>query len=279
MEIQWMLVLYSLFMGLAIGPFALLALTDACAKRSALCKWASLVGLGCVIIAGIAAFAHLQRPLAAINVFSNFRSPITQETVAVLLTGVIAALLAASYLFNWMTGLRKPLAWIGLVVAVVAVILIAGIYLLPARPAWNTWLLPIALLASSLINSLLLAWALVVLVPTSPDEEDRKELTAKLRSWVLAVLLVYAIVAVIYFLIAANRQGEIARLLMGDLALWFWLGLVVVGLVAPGLLVWLGKKNVRVSALAAFLLVVVGGLIVRMMLFPLGTRIPITNLW
>jgi DMSO reductase anchor subunit len=279
MEIQWMLVLYSLFMGLSIGPFALLALTDACAKRSALCKWASLVGLGCVIIAGIAAFAHLQRPLAAINVFSNFRSPITQETVAVLVTGVIAALLAASFLFNWMTGLRKPLAWIGLVVAVIAVIMIASIYLLPARPAWNTWLLPLALLASSLINSLLLAWALVVLVPTSPDEEDRKELTAKLRSWVLAVLIVYAIVAVIYFLIAANRQGEIARLLTGDLALWFWLGLVVVGLVAPALLVWLGKKNVRVSALAAFLLVVVGGLIVRMMLFPLGTRIPITNLW
>jgi DMSO reductase anchor subunit len=279
MEIQWMLVLYSLFMGLSIGPFALLALTDACAKRSALCKWASLVGLGCVIIAGIAAFAHLQRPLAAINVFSNFRSPITQETVAVLVTGVIAALLAASFLFNWMTGLRKPLAWIGLVMAVIAVIMIASIYLLPVRPAWNTWLLPLALLASSLINSLLLAWALVVLVPTSPDEEDRKELTAKLRSWVLAVLLVYAIVAVVYFLIAANRQGEIARLLTGDLALWFWLGLVVVGLVAPALLVWLGKKNVRVSALAAFLLVVVGGLIVRMMLFPLGTRIPITNLW
>jgi DMSO reductase anchor subunit len=279
MEIQWMLVLYSLFMGLSIGPFALLALTDACEKHHTLCKWASLVGLGCVIIAGIAAFSHLQKPFEAVHVFSNFRSPITQETIAVLVTGVIAALLAVITFFNWMTGLRRPLAWVGLVVSVAAVILIAGIYLLPSRPAWNFWLLPITMLVSSLINGLLLAWALVALVPIQPDEGDRKELAAKLRSWALPVIIVYAIVAIVYFLIAASRQGDITRLLMGDLALWFWLGLVGVGIAAPVLLVWLGKKNVRVSALAALLLAVVGGLVVRLMLFPLGSIIPITNLW
>jgi hypothetical protein len=91
MEIQWTLVLYSLLMGLSIGPFLLLALTDACENREALCKWAALVGLGCIVLAGLSAFAHLQKPLNAIYMFSNFRSPMTQETAAVLITGLIAA--------------------------------------------------------------------------------------------------------------------------------------------------------------------------------------------
>ncbi len=279
MEIQWMLVLYSLFMGLSIGPFALLALTDACGKRPVLCKWASLVGLACTVIAGIFAFSHLGKPMAAIYVFNNLRTPITQETVLVLLTGLVAAFLAAMTLFNWLPGLRRTVAWIGLVLAVIAVIMIAGIYLLPARPAWNSWLLPLTLLVSSLINGLLLALALVVVVPTPPEEGDRKALAATLRAWALPVLVVYAVVGLVFFLMAASQSIGIARLLMGDLAVWFWLGLVVVGLVAPAALVWLGKKNAAFSVLAAFLFVVVGGLAVRAMLFPLGTRIPITNIW
>ncbi len=101
MAIEWMLVLYSLFMGLSIGPFALLALTDACEKRPALFKWASLVGLFSIVLAGIFAFLHLKLPLAAVYVFSNFSSPIAQEAVLVLVTGVVAALLASMSIFNW----------------------------------------------------------------------------------------------------------------------------------------------------------------------------------
>src|SRR5512147_247066 len=104
MEIQWSLVLYSLFMGLSIGPFALIALTDACVKRDALCKWASAVGLGCIVFAGLSAFSHLKQPLHAVYMFGNFRSPMTQETAAVLITGVVAAVLAAMLLFNLLPG-------------------------------------------------------------------------------------------------------------------------------------------------------------------------------
>lgn len=278
MDIQWTLVLYSLFMGLSIGPFALLALTDACGRRANLCKWASLVGLGSIIIAGISAFTHLKAPLSAIYIFNNFRSPMSQETIVVLITGLVAALLAALLFFNWQPGLsRRVLAWIGLVLAVLSVVMIANIYLLPARPAWNTWLLPVTLLASSLVNGLLLAWVLAALVPG--DETDRPALVNKLRSWALAVLVVYAVIVIVSFLVVASQAGGIARLLTGDLALLFWLGLVVIGLAVPAGLAWLGKKNVMVNALAVFLLVFVGGLIMRAMLFPLGTRLPITHLW
>jgi len=279
MAIQWMLVLYSLFMGLAIGPFGLLAITDASAKRPALSKWASVVGLVCIVIAGVFAFSHLGKPLSAIYVFSNFRSPMTQETAMVVVTGIVAAVLAASMLFNFLPGLRKPLAWIGLVLSVVSVIMIAGIYLLPARPAWNIWLLPLALLMSSLINGLLLAWVLAAFVPVGAGETDRPALVEKLRSWALPVLVLYAAVAIVYFLMAASLAGGIVRILIGDLAFWFWLGLIVVGLAAPAVLVWFGKKSPKLSVLAAFVFLLVGGLVVRALLFPLGMRVPITSLW
>lgn len=279
MLIEWSLVLYSLFMGLSIGPFALLALTDACEQRAVLCKWASLVALGSIALAGISAFTHLLQPLKAVYMFANFSSPMTQETVVVLLTGLVAALLVAQLYFNFLPGLRRPTAALGLLLAVVSVVMIAMIYLLPARPAWNTWLLPLTLLLSSLINGLLLAWAMVVLVPRQTGETGRDELAGNLRRWALPFLVIYALIAVVYMVYAANLAGGIMRLITGDLAAWFWIGLIIAGLAAPAVLLWLGRQSPKAGALTAFLLVVVGGVVVRAMLFPLGVRIPIESLW
>ena len=281
MEIQWMLVLYSLFMGLSIGPFALIAVTDACDKRPGLCKWAAITGLVSIVLAGVFAFMHLKQPLASIYTLSNLNSPIARETVFVLLTGIVAALLAASYLFNLVAVLRKPLAWVGLALAVISVFMIAEIYRLPARPAWNTLLLPITILLSSLINGLLLALALLALVPQPADEEDRIGLVKQLSGWTLVGMVVYAVIALIFYVISASMGVGILRLVAGDLALWFWLGLVVIGLVIPGLMIWSARSNgLRgMTAVVAFLCVVVGGLVIRAMLFPLGLRIPIQSLW
>ena len=281
MPIQWMLVLYSLFMGLAIGPFALIAITDACEKRPGLCKWAAITGLVSIALAGLFAFLHLEQPLAAVYVFANLASPISQETVFVLLTGVVAALLTGSDLFNLAAGLRKPLAWLGLVLAVISVFFIAEIYRLPARPAWNNLLLPVTMLLSSLLNGLLLALTLLAVVPKTAGESERTDPVTRLSGWALPVLVVYAVITAIFFLIAAAQGGGMGRLLTGDLAVWFWLGLVVIGLVLPGFLVWSARKTgvMGLNAVLAFVMVVAGGLVVRAMLFPLGLRVPIESLW
>lgn len=280
MEIQWSLVLYSLLMGLATGPFALLALTDACEKRSSLCKWAALVGLASIVVAGIAAFSHLIKPLNAIYMFNNLRSPMTQETILVLLTGLVAAALAALLLFNLLPGVsRRMLAWLGLALSVLSVILIAGIYLLPARPAWNTWLLPLTLLASSLANGVLLAWVLAIVVPAQQGEGSREGLIVRLRSLALPIMAAYAILAVVFLLVAAGQAGGTSRVLSGDLALPFWVGMLIVGLALPIALIVLGKKEARAIPVVAFLFLIAGGLIVRAMLFPLGVATALTTLW
>jgi anaerobic dimethyl sulfoxide reductase subunit C (anchor subunit) len=211
---------------------------------------------------------------------NNFRSPMTLETVVVLLTGIVAALLAAALLFNWLPGLpRRWLAWAGLALTVVSVVAIAGIYLLPARPAWNTWLLPLTLLASSVANGVLLAWVLAAYVPRAPGEAERAGLVERLRPWALPSLAAYALLAVLFLMVAAGRAGGVERVLAGDLALPFWLGLIVIGLAAPAGLVWLARAGNSASALAAFVLVIAGGVVVRAMLFPLGAGVPLTSLW
>jgi anaerobic dimethyl sulfoxide reductase subunit C (anchor subunit) len=219
--------------------------------------------------------------MAAVYVFTNLSSPITQETIFVLLTGVVAALLAGSYLFNVAEGLRKPLAWAGLVLAVVSVFFIAEIYRLPARPSWDTLLLPVTMLLSSLLNGLLLALALLALAPRDRGEGERAAPAARLSRWALPVLAVFAVVAVVFFLMAAAQAGGVNRLLTGDLAVWFWLGLVVIGLAAPGFLVWSARKTgvAGMQAVLAFVMVVVGGLVIRAMVFPLGLKVPIESLW
>ena len=97
----------------------------------------------------------------------------------------------------------------------------------------------------------------------------------------LALMVVYAVIALIFYVISATKGGGILRLVAGDLALWFWVGLVLIGLLIPGLLIWSARsKGLHgLTAVAAFLCVVAGGLVVRVMLFPLGLRIPIESLW
>jgi anaerobic dimethyl sulfoxide reductase subunit C (anchor subunit) len=281
MEIQWMLALYSLFMGLAIGPFALIAMTDACERRPGLCKWAAIVGLACIVLAGVFAFLHLEQPMAAVYVFANMASPIAQETVFVLLTGVVAALLAGSYLFNVAEGVRKPLAWIGLALAVVSVFFVAEIYRLPARPAWDTLMLPLTMLLSALVNGVLLALVLLALAPKPAAEGSRAEPVSRLSGWALPLLVVFALAALIFFPAAAASGSGMARLLTGDLAMLFWIGLVVVGLLLPALLIWSARKTglTGFSAVLAFVFVVIGGLVIRAMVFPLGLRVPLEGLW
>ena len=200
MEIQWTLILYSFFLGIAIGPFALATLTDACSKHPQVCKWAFVIGLVSIVLGGIAAFTHLDNPLAATNALNNLTSPMAQETVFVLITGLVAAAYAASWLFGWFPGARRALAWAGLVLTVISVVMISRIYLLPSRPAWNNWLLPLTMLGSSLFNGILLVLAVAVLTPKETGEADRKPLATKLAGWALPVLVVYALVAAVYFL-------------------------------------------------------------------------------
>ncbi|MCJ7568233.1 MAG: polysulfide reductase NrfD [Anaerolineales bacterium] len=279
MEIQWELVFYALLFGISIGPFAVMALTGCLEKHQTICKWGSALGLGSIILAGIIALTHLGEPANVVNVFSNLGSQLGQEMLATGITGLIAAFFAGQMFFGWWPAGRKTVAWFGLIGVTVSILLIGNMYVLPSRPMWNTWLLPLTFLASSVVSGLLAMVVLASFVRQEAAEEDRSTIVKQLGTWTLISLIVYGAIELLYFLISTGQEGEIGRLLAGDLALAFWLGLIVAGITIPIALVARSNRavakvsEIRNLMLAAFVFVFASAIVMRVMVFILGTRV------
>ena len=280
MAVEWSLLIYSVLVGISVGPFAVMALTGCLDGHRKLCKWGSLVGLASLVLGGIAAFTHLKAPQYVTYIFTNLGSPMGLEMLVTVFTGLVAVLFAAQMWFDFWPQGRRIVAWVGLIGALASVLLIGKMYMLPARPMWNTWLLPLTFLTTSVVSGLL---AMLVLVGFAPLEEgeDRSALAARLGTWTLGALVVNAIVAVLYFVTATAQGGATARLFAGDLAFSFWLGLVVLGVVVPLVLTWLGSRpttqfaTARSLAALSFIAVLASGIAVRAMIFGLGTVVHI----
>lgn len=283
MDIQWSLVFYSLFLGIAIGPFAVAALTDGLRTHPTVCRWGAVLGLASLGLAGLAAFAHLGQPLRALNVLHNLGSPLARETLATCLTGVLAALYAAHLWSGLVPAARRGVAGVGLAGTVLSAFMLGVTYMVPARPMWNTWLVPLTLVASSIPVGLLAMVVVSSVVPPARGEPDRAPVLRQLARWTLGALVAYAALAALYLLGLGAAAGAAGRLLAGDLALPFWLGLVGVGLIAPFLLALAGSRRGAAPAVAglltaAFVLVLVGGIVIRALVFALGTRVPLVPL-
>lgn len=275
MAVEWSLLIYSVLVGIAIGPFAVMALTGCIGSDKALCKWGSALGLAAMALGGIAAFTHLKAPGNVTYIFTNLGSAMGLEMLGTVVTGLIAALFAAQVWFDLWPGGRRIVAWLGLAASVISTLLLGHMYMLPARPMWNTWLLPLTFLTTSVVAGLVVMIVLVSLLPAEDEAGDRMALIGKLSRWLLGALVVNGVVALAYFL----ASGAGSRLISGDMALSFWLGLVAVGIVLPIAAVWFSSRPSpepqRVQVLMALNLVMVlaSAVAVRVMIFGLGTTV------
>jgi DMSO reductase anchor subunit len=279
MEIQWSLVFYSLFLGLAIGPFAVAALTDCLKTHPGVCKWGAVVALVSLVLAGISAFTHLGTPLHAINVFNNLLgSDLSREVLVTFVTGVIALVFWAQMFLGILPNYKRGVAWAGLVFSALSAFLIGVSYMVNARPMWNSWLLPLTLLTSSIPMGLL-AMLVVSNFALGADVKDRLPVRQKLVQWTFIVLVVYAVIAALYLFVGGAQAGVLNRIVAGDLAVGFWLGVVVVGLALPLALVFMSQraddKRLTQWVTIAFVLVLAGGIVIRALLFVVGVRVPL----
>ncbi len=149
-------------------------------------------------------------------------------------------------------GLRHGLAWIGVPLGI-AVAVYTGILLgaMPARPFWNSPVLALLFLVSSLstgVAGILLLRALFGKHHKAPDGEthDASHKTASRATYLLAssdVLLIgFEILAIFLFILFANLTiGNPAKAVSvilpgGEFAAMFWIGVVVIGLLLPVLI-------------------------------------------
>jgi len=135
---------------------------------------------------------------------------------------------------NYSTGVLRGFAALGLVIACLAGFSMGRVYLMPSRPALNTMLLPTLYFALSVtLGCYVMSFWVAIL------EKDEIIIT-KLRQWAFGALAFETLTVAAYVIYLASSKPDpvlsTLRLLKGDLALVFWVALVLVGLLIPMLM-------------------------------------------
>lgn len=277
MEIQWSLVFFTLLTGLGVGTFAFVAISEWLGRAERTRLPGAITALVAIAAGGIAGVFHLGHPERFFNALGHVSSGITQEMILVGLVGLVVLIYIVVMNLGYSAQVRKIVATVGLVLAVILAFAMGTTYILPARPAWNTWLLPFLYVASAAVLGLFTMYIWTVV-----RKEDEATVMAVNRAVViaLAVEAVLVVAYVIYLAMAPfpNPIRSAGRLLAGDLAPVFWGGLVVVGLLIPlGLTAWLlvTKKVLPSLGVAAvgLVCVLVGGGATRALLYVLGSSV------
>lgn len=280
MEIQWHLVFYTLLVGAGVGVFALVAISELMGKGTQYHMSGSIISLVLLALGGFASFLHLQHPERGANILGNFRSPITQEMYLAVVTGLFILLYIVMIKIEASTLSKKVMAGLGLVFGILLVFFSGLLYVFPARPAWNTLLLPLIYFTSSLSLGIFVLYSWIRFKKL--EEKAVSDFAMKALS---ALLILQSLLLVGYLVfLSANPYPDptrsIGRVMGGDLTAFFWLGVVLVGLVVPLFLVFQSIKPKAGHSLppltigaVGILATLVGGVAFRTLMYLLGTTV------
>jgi len=219
---------------------------------------------------------ELGRPFQFHRVFSLQKAIMTVG--AYMLSLLIAVSFAyGTFLFSFLPwhaieGLRQVVAAIGLLLGV-GVVVYTGV--LPAsmksRPFWHGPALPVLFMVSAISNGIAVQYLLVHVLSSGSDVVVAEGLLTAAN---IVLLVVELIVLFIYVLTmrasAAPPAAQAANAwLKGRQKLAFWVGLVVIGLIAPLVLYAVGINITWILASAG---VLIGGIVLRFLIVYSGDR-------
>ena len=246
MEIQWPLIIFTLFVSLAGGIFCLQGMLALEGKGYKLQMPALIVAFISLVIGGIASFIHLEHWDRIFNGFGHLTSGITQELIGIVIVGI--AMVAYFVMLRKSDGIvPKWTAVLAIVTSILLVFLMGHSYLMPSRPVWDTLLLVAYYLGNTFLFGALTIWML----SSALGCDDSIALGSKLSliaSIVMAIIVAaYAIYIVnvdfsevgFYFDPTSPTAGLTdpsalaGTLFTGSLATYFWLGVIVIGIIVP----------------------------------------------
>ncbi len=248
MAIQWPLLMFSVFLGAASGIMIFLGIGEIRGTFKKVRFPLSLIALILLAVGGCASALHLGHIDRALYILGNVGSAFSRELFAVGFTGLMTLI----YVILSRKDYPGPTKVFGILAAIGGVLLpiIAGAsYMMPARPAWDSFALPLMYLGTGVGMGFVLSAAYVF---TKGDDVDKAfslqmALVGVIAS--VATMLIY----VIWVAIAPHPDAtrSLMRLVGGDLAVVFWLGVVLVGIVAPIALVVMARRDEAKDAGAA----------------------------
>lgn len=284
MAVQWPLLIFSVLLGVASGSFVFLGIGELTGRFRKIRFIAAVIILMCLAVGGIASVFHLGHPERATHLLGNLGSGLSKELFVVAAMGIVTIAYMVLARKDY-PGATKVLGVIGLVLGVALPLVAGASYLMPARPAWNSFTLPLMYLGSGLGLGMLLMAGLVLLRGDA-KEEGAFALKLALVGVVAAIVVSVAYVAWIAMAPYQADSRSIARLISGDFAIAFWLGVVAVGLVAPAVLAGMAWSKVSKDAgalataqnlatwmFAACACTAVGAIVLRVIMYGVGTSV------
>jgi DMSO reductase anchor subunit len=272
MSIEWALVFFTLFAGLAVGTFAGVAVTEWRGTASQVRLPGAILTLAALVISGISSVLHLGHPERIFGALGHPTSGIFLEVLFMGLFGLLVVFYLMALQRKASDASRKLLATLGVIPAALLAFAVGYTYVMPSRPAWNTMILPLLYMTSAAVMG---CFSIAVLLSRAKDAVTANSLS-KITMVFLGIQAVLTVAYIGHLTRApyADVTRSAARVLGGDLGLLFWAGLVLIGLLAPMLIMIRAKKSGEIiGASTGLLCVFIAGIAFRAMMFSLGSGV------
>lgn len=229
MEIQWPLLIFSVLLGVTSGSFVFLAVGELRGKFREVRFSGALIALVCLAVGGCVSVLHMGHPERATHLLGNLGSGLSKELFVVAIMGIIALVYLVLAKKDY-PGVSKVFGVLGGIVGLVLPFVAGSSYLIAARPAWDSIALPLMFLGAGLALGMTLMAGLVLLRGKAAEEGG---FALKLALAGVVIMAVTTVAYVVWIAIAPYQAPtrSIDRLISGDLAVMFWAGVVVIGIV------------------------------------------------
>jgi anaerobic dimethyl sulfoxide reductase subunit C (anchor subunit) len=299
MEIQWPLMVFTLFSTLAAGLFGGQGILIMLGKGNKIHLTALIIELVALAIGGISAFFHLQHWERIFNGFGQLASGITHELIGIVIFG-IAIIIVVVALRRSKDKQSLP-KWAGILAIAMGVMLTyvtAASYDMSARPAWGTPMLYVYYYAEAFLLGAVGLWVIAAIKKSDDIYKGLAKYSVIASVASIAVIIIYGFVIAnvhysdvgLYFFDPTDSTAPhvdasaiATSILTGEHAPLFWLGSVVLGAVIPAILglLYLKKEEINVKLIAGTISICAlgGGLIFRIIFYIVGATIwPFYNL-
>lgn len=260
MDIQWPLCLFTCLACTALGTSMTAALTAVICDRKITKEFlvAAILAVAGIVIS----FFHLTHPLNAVNVLGNLSKNIGLEMLLLVLAIVCLGVLSTLVNKARSTVAIKAMAIVTILVSACSAVMLGISYVIPAIPAWNTYLLPVEFLAGAI-----LAGSLVAKLIEFGSLPEKAELSVDVLVYAGGILSL--VVGALYALF-----GSDIAVLDGITAGLLWGGVVLVGSIISLVFLAATKKMGLSGIICALACAEIGLLCFRMAYFLMGSHIP-----
>lgn len=278
MHIQWPLVFFTLLSGLGASAFCCVAVTEWLGIAEPIRMPGAVTALAAMAVGGGFSVLHLSHPFRTYHIPKHLDTGVGKEMLLMGVTGALVFLYIILLGAGFSVQARKVVVSFGMISSIVLAFEMGAIYVLPARPAWNTWFWPFVYAASAAVTGLfaMYIWAAAL------ENRIGEAVVMGINKAALLALIAQAgtIVAYLIHLREApfkDSRRRPARLLAGDVALPFWVGVVVAGLAVPiGMTLYLqaaqGAQSSLPVAVVGLIGALIGGIAIRALMYILGSE-------